>query len=110
MRPLTDNRAADLAEIVKSAIEFAPEARRSFLDANCPPKLRTEVESLLEHEDFVSGFIETPAVHRVAGSFTAQGVFAAGDAVANYEIVSPIGKGGMGEVYRARDWKLQREV
>jgi len=27
-----------------------------------------------------------------------------------YEIVEPIGKGGMGEVYRARDTKLDREV
>jgi len=27
-----------------------------------------------------------------------------------YEIVSPLGKGGMGEVYRARDTKLDRDV
>src|ERR1700688_862769 len=27
-----------------------------------------------------------------------------------YEILAPIGKGGMGEVYRARDTKLEREV
>src|SRR5262245_48302270 len=30
--------------------------------------------------------------------------------VGPYEIVSPLGVGGMGEVYRARDTKLQREV
>ncbi len=27
-----------------------------------------------------------------------------------YEILSPLGKGGMGEVYRAKDTKLDREV
>ena len=27
-----------------------------------------------------------------------------------YEILAPIGKGGMGEVFRARDTKLNREV
>ncbi len=36
--------------------------------------------------------------------------FEAGDRVGPYEIVSPLGAGGMGEVYRARDAKLGREV
>ena len=34
----------------------------------------------------------------------------AGEKLGSYEILSPIGAGGMGEVYRARDTKLGREV
>jgi len=34
----------------------------------------------------------------------------AGRKLAHYEIVEPIGRGGMGEVYRARDGKLGRDV
>src|SRR5438477_7181993 len=33
-----------------------------------------------------------------------------GTKLGSYEIVAPLGKGGMGEVYRARDTKLKREV
>ena len=35
---------------------------------------------------------------------------AAGTRLGPYEIVAPIGAGGMGEVYRARDTRLDREV
>src|SRR5215831_18689324 len=34
----------------------------------------------------------------------------AGDKLGPYEILSPLGKGGMGEVYRARDTRLHRDV
>src|SRR5262252_2246074 len=34
----------------------------------------------------------------------------AGDRLGSYEIVAPIGAGGMGEVYRASDTRLKREV
>ena len=33
-----------------------------------------------------------------------------GDKLGPYEILAPIGAGGMGEVYRARDTKLKRDV
>jgi len=33
-----------------------------------------------------------------------------GDRLGTYEILAPIGAGGMGEVYRARDTKLKRDV
>jgi len=35
---------------------------------------------------------------------------AAGEKLANYEIIALIGTGGMGEVYRARDPRLGRDV
>ena len=35
---------------------------------------------------------------------------AAGARIGSYEIVAPVGSGGMGEVYRARDPKLNRDV
>jgi Tol biopolymer transport system component len=37
-------------------------------------------------------------------------VFSAGDCLGHYEILAPIGRGGMGEVYRARDERLDRNV
>ena len=35
---------------------------------------------------------------------------ATGVKVGSYEIIAPLGAGGMGEVYRARDTKLKREI
>ncbi len=35
---------------------------------------------------------------------------AAGAKLGPYEIISPLGAGGMGEVYRARDTRLDRDV
>jgi len=37
-------------------------------------------------------------------------ILAPGTRLGPYQIVAPLGAGGMGEVYRARDTRLEREV
>ena len=57
------------------------------------------------------GFIETPALEVAARALTEEKAESlVGRQLGSYKILSFIGAGGMGEVYRARDTKLGREV
>ena len=73
--------------------------------------LRREVEALLAHAQTAEGFLEAPigevAAHVLADERAASLV---GRQIGSYEILSLLGAGGMGEVYRARDTKLGRDV
>jgi serine/threonine protein kinase len=88
--------------ILESALELDPLKRSSFLDAACPdPTLRSEVESLIAaDEQGRSGFLQSPPVMRLIK----------GTRLGEYEVQSMLGAGGMGEVYRARDLRLRRDV
>jgi serine/threonine-protein kinase len=105
-------RAERVAELVKSAVECGPERWVAFLDKECgsDPAMRAEIESLLQEHDGASQFIEEPALHLAAKSFVSGGAFHAGQIIGDYEIVSFIGSGGMGEVYLAQDRELNRKV
>ena len=73
--------------------------------------LRDEVESLLRYEPHRSRFLETPAAvvaNDIPGGLDASQMI--GRQLGPYTIVAPLGAGGMGEVYRARDSKLGRDV
>ncbi len=100
-------------EIFDSALPRKPEDRRKFVKKACGKDeiLLAEVESLLTSFDSIENFIEASAAAKDADIIEAEtGKIKRGKCFAHYEIIRQIGAGGMGEVYLARDKKLDRNV
>jgi len=97
-------------ELFHASLERSPEDRRAFLDEACgaDTELRAQVERLVSKDEQAGSFLETPVIADVAEP-AARGSLV-GRQYGSYRILSPLGAGGMGEVYRARDSKLGRDV
>src|SRR6266540_5048433 len=112
---MSASRQRQITELCHAALERNASDRAAFLREACAgdEALRQEVESLLCYEDAADGFLERPAVEEVArlvSSHPESNVDLAGRRLGVYQIQARIGAGGMGEVYRARDTKLGRDV
>src|SRR5205085_4280538 len=84
-----------------------------FLDNACDDdlELREEVESLLGYQKEAGSFIEAPAYKNAAVELAGEGgELKPGDLLGDYQILSLLGEGGMGEVYLAEDSNLHRRV
>src|SRR5579863_9018156 len=103
-------RWRQVEQLYHAALDRQPGERTVFLAEACngDEDLRREVESLLASEQSPNSVLDHPALDHSAWEGTERII--PGTRLGPYEIVSSIGKGGMGEVWKARDPRLNRDV
>jgi Tol biopolymer transport system component len=105
---------SELRDVFDRAVVLPPAERGAFIEAACgsDQQMRAAVERLLEAEARVDSLFETSdsANWADAEPGARSPVLTAGDRVGPYEVTRTLGHGGMGEVYQARDLRLDRLV
>jgi eukaryotic-like serine/threonine-protein kinase len=111
-----------IERLYHAALERAPDAREAFLDEACAgdEDLRREVAELLACDIPNDSFIQSPAIEIAAKALAAEPLIEAstkpmkapiaGSRIGAYQLLSPLGRGGMGEVHLALDTRLRRKV
>ena len=118
---MTPERWQQVSRIFKSAISLDSEARAAYLKQQCSgdESLREDVEKLLDshqrasEEDFIGGLaaeVAAPLLIDDNVDGPTRQILIKGQQFGSYVVLDSLGAGGMGEVYLARDTRLERTV
>jgi serine/threonine protein kinase len=101
-------------QLFGEALDLSADERRDFLDRTCrdKPELRRRVDALLNEHDRLHGFLSRPPLapgDNGAEAAASHGL-RKGTRLGRYSVVELLGSGGMGQVYRAVDNDLRRDL
>ncbi len=108
--PLPPKDWPRVADVFEGARALPADSRPAYLAERCggDEALRQEVESLLAWDARAESLFETPVLVRIDDATVMRNL--EGQRIGPYQLASKIGAGGMGEVYKARDTRLERTV
>ena len=111
---MTSDRQHRAFELFDIAVALPDGEREAFVALECSAdvELHNDVLSLLSAHRQAAGFLSTTrgVTDRASGTATAVPVLTPGTQLGGFVVKSFVGAGGMGEVYKAHDTRLERQV